>query len=357
MLILRGINTFTRPMSAAIIVLLMSSLLAGLVAEFVSASLREGSRSTCRGKRVTGGGRALERAVNRKGPGTTFCIGRGTYSVSRQGLKLQDGDRLNGAGRARPSPRGNRPVVRIVGRGHNVIFGGDRVRLLDISVTDSAGKSGCSSSSSCGQTVKPGKRWRLRGVRVHHADAQCIGSPGHSLVITKSELDHCGNRFDGQDQNGFAGAIKGGINGAFTITRSRIHDNNQGVWCDVDCSSRHMPFTVIQNIILDNYSFGIHYEHTTKDPSTPAEAIIRGNDVRGNNWGRFGTKADIGIMSAENALVRNNVVGRTRAHPRRGNGIMFRNTAGRGETTGTAIDNRLKGDSLKGCSLEGVSCK
>lgn len=356
-LILRGINAFARFTSAALVVLLMGSLIVGVRAERVQASLVDGRRGRCQGARVTGGGGALERAVHRKGPGTTFCIGRGTYSVSQHGLKLQDGDKLNGAGRARPSPRGNRPVVRIVGRGHKVIFGGARVRLLDVSVTDSAGRSTCSSSSTCGQTVKPGTAWRLRGVRVHHADAQCIGSPGHSLVITESEIDHCGNRFDGKDQNGFAGAIKGGINGAFTVTRSRIHNNNQGVWCDVDCSSQHMPFTVIGNVILDNYSFGVHYEHTTKNPSTPARAVIQGNRVRGNNWGRFGTKADIGIMSAENALVRNNELGGTRAHPRRGNGIMFRSTAGRGEASGAARDNRLRGDSLEGCSLEGVSCQ
>jgi hypothetical protein len=118
-----------------------------------------------------------------------------------------------------------------------------------------------------------------------------------------------------------------------------------------------MPFTVIGNVILDNYSFGIHYEHTTKDPSTPAKAVIKNNRVRGNNWGRFGTKADIGVMSAENAVVHNNVVGGTRAHPRRGNGIMFRNTAGRGEASGDVSDNRLNGDSLEGCSLDGVTCQ
>jgi hypothetical protein len=314
-------------------------------------------RSRCHGVKVSGGGGALERAVNNRNPGTTFCIGRGAYRVSRRGLKLQDGDVLNGAGRVHPGRGGTRPRVRIVGQGTDVIFGGHRVRLLDISVTDPAKNSGCSSSTACGQTVKPGNNWRIKRARVHHADAQCIGSAGHSLVIVDSEIDHCGNRFDGKDQNGFAGGIKAGAHGAYTIRKSYVHNNNQGVWCDVDCSSQHMPFTVVNNRILNNYSFGVHYEHTTMKASTPARAIIKDNVVRGNNWGRFRTKADIGVMSAQNAQVRSNKVGATRAHPRKGNGIVFRNTDGRGSASGTASGNRMGGDSLEGCRLPGVVCK
>ena len=313
--------------------------------------------SKCRGVKVGGGRAALEKAVNNRGPGTTFCITRGTYTVSRKGLKLQKGDVLDGVGRAHPGRRGKRPRVRIVGQGTSVIAGDDRVRLRDISITDANNNSGCSSATACGQTVKPGIGWLIQRVRIHHADAQCIGSAGHSLVIVDTELDHCGTRFDGKGQNGFAGAIKAGSNGAFTIRKSYVHNNNQGVWCDVDCSSAHMPFTVVKNRILNNYSFGVHYEHTTMKSSTPARAIIKRNVVRGNNWGKLPTKADIGIMSAQNARVRNNKVGASAAHPSKGNGIAFRNTEGRGGASGTASGNQMGGDSLEGCNLAGVTCK
>lgn len=358
-MILRGINAFARSSPASAAVLMAALVATSLPLGRAQPSLDRMStkRSECRGVSVTGGGDALERAVNGHGPGTTFCIGEGTYKVSRNGLKLQDGDVLNGAGRARPGTGGARPLVRILGRGSSVVWGGDRVRLRDVSITDAAKNTKCSSATACGQIVKPGNGWRIEGARLHHADAQCIGSPGHSLVIVNSELDHCGNRFDGKDQNGFAGAIKGGINGAFTIRQSYVHDNNQGVWCDVDCSSRRMPFTVLDSRILNNYSFGIHYEHTTKNPKTPAAAIIKGNVVRGNNWGKLSTKGDIGIMSAKNARVKDNQVGATKSHPGKGKGITFRNTNGRGAASGTTSGNLLNGDSLDGCSLSGVLCK
>jgi hypothetical protein len=356
-LILRGINAMVRCCCFACVVFLAALVVPAPPHEHLQTTVATSARRSGCDVKVSGGGGALERAVNNRNPGTTFCIRRGKYSVSNRGLKLQDGDVLNGAGRVHPGRGGRRPRVRIVGRGTDVIFGGDKVRLLDISVTDPAKNSGCSSSTGCGQTVKPGNNWRIKRVRIHHADAQCIGSAGHSLVILDSEIDHCGNRFDGKNQNGFAGGIKAGVNGAYTIRKSYVHNNNQGVWCDVDCSSQHMPFTVINNRILNNYSFGVHYEHTTMKASTPARAIIKDNVVRGNNWGRFRTKADIGVMSAQNAQVRSNKVGATRAHPRKGNGIVFRNTDGRGSASGTASGNRMGGDSLKGCRLSGVVCK
>jgi hypothetical protein len=338
-----------------VVTLLTAALANGVVQTTMSAT--SAARSRCRGVKVTGGGAALQRAVNRRDPGTTFCIGKGTYTVSGKGLKLQQGDTLDGAGRAHPGTRGKRPRVRLVGQGTSVIRGDDHVTLRDISVTDAPKNTGCTSAAACGQIVKPGNRWLIKRVRIHHADAQCIGTAGHSLVIADSELDHCGNRFDGKGQNGFAGAIKAGVNGAFTIRRSFVHNSNQGVWCDVDCSSEHMPYTVVNNRILNNYSFGVHYEHTTMKSSTPARGIIKDNVVRGNNWGKLTTKGDIGIMSAENARVMNNRVGATRAHPARGTGIIFRNTEGRGNASGTASGNKMGGDSLKGCELAEVVCK
>ena len=100
------------------------------------------------------------------------------------------------------------------------------------------------------------------------------------------------------------------------------------------------------NVVLDNCSFGIHYENTYLNKSTPAEAVISANAVKGNNWCKLPAKADIGIVSAQNAKVFGNTTGSTSAHPARDVGIIARDR-GLGPATGHAIANVLGGDELK----------
>jgi len=221
------------------------------------------------------------------------------------------------------------------------------LRGLDISGGKDVSTSACDAvTANCGRAVRPGNGWLIADSRIHGADTQGIGSPGARLVVDNVEIDHNGLKWDGPQNNGIAAGIKGGQGGGFTIRNSFVHNNNQGIWCDVDCSSAEMTFIVQNNVVLDNCSFGIHYENTYLNQSTPAEAVISGNTVKGNNWCRLPAKADIGVVSAQNAKVSGNTTGSTPAHPARDIGFIARDR-GLGLATGYAINNVLGGDELK----------
>jgi hypothetical protein len=310
-----------------------------------SKTARAVADDSCTGVAVSGGGTALQNAVKSKGRGTTFCVAPGTYTVDAAGLVLENGDTIDGAGVASPGrPGGTRPSVVIKGAGTTVLSGGSNVTIQDVDITDRATNTTCSDAPSCGQMLDPGDRWTVRRSWLHDADAQCIGSPGPALLVEGSELSGCGTRFDGNKNNGFAAAIKA-IQG-YTIVDSYVHDNNQGVWCDRDCIDAVVPFTVRNNLIVDNCSFGIHYEYTYFNKSTSASAVIDGNVVKGNAWCKLTNKADIGIVSAQNAKVTNNQVGATPAHPAKGLGIHAFDR-GKGAATGSASGNVLNGDTIK----------
>jgi hypothetical protein len=301
---------------------------------------------------VSGGGSALVDALNSRAAGTTFCINSGTYSAPTGGLPLQDGDVLNGAGTPHPgTPGGSRPSVFIQGAGYTVLTGGNNVTIRDVDVTDANTNSNCQDAPSCGEVVAPNSGWKIIGSRIHHGDAQCMGGAAPSLVIEDSEFDHCGTRFDGPDNNGFASAIKSIT--AFTIRNSYVHDNNQGIWCDRDCDGGE--FIVTGNYVFDNCSFGIHYENTYFT-SSPAKATISDNVAKGNAWcSPPGPKSDIGIVSAQNATVSNNQVGPSPAHGATNRGIVFYDR-GLGAPTGSATNNRLNGDTIEGCGKYPVTC-
>jgi hypothetical protein len=301
---------------------------------------------TCWGVKVRGGGSALQDAVRDQGPGTTFCIAAGTYTVDSAGLLLEDGDTLDGAGVASPGrPGGAKPIVKIKGAGTSVITGGADVTIKDVNVADSVTNTTCSHMRTCGRLVHPaGHRWTIRRSWLHGADAQCVGSPGRHLLVKNTKISRCGIRFDGLPINGFAGGIK--ATRGYKIVNSYVHNNNQGIWCDRDCSSAFGAFVVKNNIVTDNCLFGIHYEQTYFDTSTPASAIISGNEAKGNAWCGQKNKSDIGIASAENATITNNQVGATPAHPAKGLGIHAFDRR-RGPSTGSATGNFLNGDKIE----------
>jgi hypothetical protein len=298
--------------------------------------------SGCSGVAVTPS-EDLQARLNSGPVGQTFCLGPGTYQVPSSGLVPKDGQSIVGAGASSTFIEGGSAQVVIDGSSAT----GVTLRGLDISGGTDASTSACDAqTANCGRGVEPGDGWLIAYSRIHDADSQGIGSPGERLVVDHVELDHNGVKWNGPNNNGFAAGIKGGDGGAFTIRDSYIHDNNQGVWCDVDCSSAAMEFQAINNVIEDNCSFGIHYENTYKVPSTPASATISGNTVRGNNFCNLPVKADIGIVSAENAKVTNNIMGATAANPGQDVGLIARDR-GLGAATGYARDNQMNGDSVK----------
>jgi hypothetical protein len=298
--------------------------------------------SGCSGVAVSPG-EDLQARLNGGPNGQTFCLSAGTYQVPSSGLVPKDGQSIVGAGASATFIDGGSAQVVIDGPSAT----GVTLRGLDISGGTDVSTTACEGlTANCGRGVEPGDGWLIAYSRIHDADSQGIGSPGERLVVDHVELDHNGVKWNGPNNNGFAAGIKGGDGGAFTIRDSHIHDNNQGVWCDVDCSSAAMEFQALNNVIEDNCSFGIHYENTYLVSSTPAAATISGNTVRGNNFCNLPVKADIGIVSAENATVTNNILGATPANPGSDVGLIARDR-GLGAATGSAQGNQLNGDSIQ----------
>jgi hypothetical protein len=290
----------------------------------------------------------LESIVESTPAGATFCVEAGTYTVSASGITMQSGDTINGAG---DWPQGTRgatdPSVKIKGNGYTIFTGSaTNVTLRDLDVTDATADQSCSDAPSCPQAVKPGSNWTFRNMRFHHIDSRAIGgfSGTTGIVLDNVEIDHVGNRFDGPDNNGFSAAVKG--TDGYVVRNSYVHDNNQGIWCDRDCSGG--AFVVADSIVEDNCSFGIHYENTYFNASTSASASITNNIVRGNDWCNLANKADIGIVSAQNAVVSGNQVGATPAHPQSGDGFAAFDR-GLGSSTGTASNNAMGGDVIGKC--------
>ncbi len=293
----------------------------------------------------------LEATVENGVAGEVFCIASGTYEVTT--LTMKDDQVLDGAGVVHPglTQGADRPTVFIRGSNYTVITGGSGVTLKDVDVTDPSVDTTCDSAPTCGEVISPEKQWHVLRSRVHHADAQCIGGAAPGMVIEDTELDHCGNRFNGPDNNGFSAAVKS-ITG-YVVKDSYVHDSNQGVWCDHDCSGD--AFVVTNSVVEDNCSFGIHYEYTYLILSTPAAAFITDNIVRGNNWCDLPAKADIGIVSAESATVTNNVLGASPANPEAGYGFTAFDR-GLGASTGIASNNKMGGDVIHKCEAPFV-CK
>ncbi|MGH2791660.1 MAG: right-handed parallel beta-helix repeat-containing protein [Actinomycetota bacterium] len=305
-----------------------------------------GPIGACEGVGVRGGGSALVDAMTAHRGSTTFCVAPGTYVAGPEGFLVESADVVHGAGVDKTFLTSEVAQRVIDGRS------ADDVTIIGVDISggaDDGGKAACDQDHAlCGRGLEPGDNWTIRNTRVHHADTSGISSPGHSLIVDNVEIDHNGLQWDGPDNNGISAGIKGGVGGAFIITNSFVHDNNQGIWCDVDCDSLHGGLVVANNRVLDNCSFGIHYEYTYADPSTPASATVAGNVVKGNNWCDLPAKAEIGIVSAENATVRDNIFGVTSANPEPGFGFSAFDR-GPGPSTGVASDNSFRGDEIREC--------
>ena len=92
----------------------------------------------------------------------------------------------------------------------------------------------------------------------------------------------------------------------------------------------------------------VNERNTYFNASTSASASITNNIVRGNDWCNLANKADIGIVSAQNAVVSGNQVGATPAHPQSGDGFSAFDR-GLGSSTGTASNNAMGGDVIGKC--------
>ena len=186
----------------------------------------------CDGVEVGGGREALVEAMASNTDPTTFCVAPGTYEAGPEGFPVQTSDIIHGSGVTK--------TFLTSGVAQRVIDGSsaDDVTIIGVDISggsDDGGKAACDENHElCGRGLEPGDNWTIRNARVHHADTSGISSPGHSLIVDGVEIDHNGQQWDGPDNNGISAGIKGGNSGAFIITNLVVHDNNQGIWCDVD---------------------------------------------------------------------------------------------------------------------------
>jgi hypothetical protein len=271
--------------------------------------------------------------------GTTFCIQSGTFSIGSSAVQPKDNDKLIGVPVNVGSDGSISAATKIVGNGAAIVYVGNAkgVTLKNLDVSGGKGTSSC--RPQCGRGISKGVNLSVSYTRVHNNMNAGIGGGGAGALLTHVELDHNGS-------STFTGCCAGGVKSSqpYTIDSSYVHDNTgNGVWQDV-CGAN---FVVTNNTILSNSKSGVRYEHNQK---CSGSATIQSNVIKNNNTSDDGGAGGVSINSAPGAVVSYNVFGGNRNA-----GVRVGGT--RGPTTGTSIHNStLNRDTLKGCTLSGVSC-
>lgn len=393
---------------------------------------------SCSGVTVDGGGSDLQDTMATEPAGTTFCVSDNanalTYTATGDGLPIQDNDVIDGETRANPK-RGDLPNIRVTAQaGVQFVLdadvnGADNIVIEDMSLrggeddpvdpdgaTDDGDKDGITAdldpgdpgddgkcwtneddvdgpggagadddAEQCGAVVRPGNNWTISRSRIWDSETAGIRAPGSDLYVWNAQIDQNGLRFnencDPGDQspacenNGISAGIKGGAAGAFSVEYSHVFNNDQGVWCDVDCpntgpggigEAADGEFFVQQSEIEDHCSFGIHFENSDDDDGDDTGADIGYNLVHGNTTCDIDTvKSDIGVISAEDGNVHDNIIKDVSgASPGTNPGVQgddgfdSRDTQSRNDTTDTVFhdDNHL-GDGDDAQCQDGAICE
>ena len=166
-----------------------------------------------------------------------------------------------------------------------------------------------------------------------------------------------------QDPN-FLGFIGSGLK-AITeveVRNSYIHDNQgNGLWCDQFCRDSDEQlhphgFWIHDNLVVKSDRAGIRFERVG-DVADAGEALIENNEVHQNSL--TVSRGGIDIRDAQNALVQNNVFGKTPtiydvAYEPNANGVAIRATdSGRSDRPDLfnvdIFGNVLNGETIVGC--------
>lgn len=299
--------------------------------------------SGCRGVDVRPGRGTLNRVAAARGKGTTFCLRKGTYTITSSVL-AEDGDVFLGKGRRSTFLVGNGSVRNLFdGEALSHFF----VRSLNIRGAHGVG----TCAPDCGRAFKPAAGITLRNVRCHHNDNLCIGGGGgFPTIVLRSRIDHNGL------VHAFRGISAAGIKqvaGSMIVRRSHIHDNyGNGLWCD-KCDGGLM--LVEGNVIEDNIRKGINYE--ISGGHDVDRLVIRRNVITGNNRERLGTAAGIAIISSQDVQIYDNTFGGNHGPGGDRRSVLVWDDERPFVVANVSIhDNRLRGDRLIGCALAGVSC-
>lgn len=289
-------------------------------------------------------GESINRVTASCPGGTTFTIQDGSYKLSGP-VNVDSRDTYRGS-----YSDGSRPTIDANGAKAAFVVGNTNgVQISGLDVTGAKGGDYC--EPGCGSAIMgDGTNLRVSNVRLHHNLNQGIGNPGDGFLLENSEIDHNGSysftildRNSGKEPSSSAG-IKT-VHGAATFRNNRIHDNYWiGIWCD----QRGGPFVATGNNIYNNGKVGIQYETCT------GSSEIKNNTITHNGYINASTptpKAGILGQDPQGLEVAYNTIA---DHPQHGIQVV---DGPRQSIFGVKIhDNRLRNDTVQGCSLSGVLC-
>jgi parallel beta-helix repeat protein len=254
----------------------------------------------------------VARAVDRNGPGTTFCFGPGLYALDET-LVPQRGDRFVGADGAILHGGGELESAFESTASDVVIAGLTIERFASPGQHGAIEAKGASNwliednevrfNDAAGITI--GSRSVARANYVHHNGQLGIRAPDTTRTLVEDN-EIAFNNPELEFNPGFdAGGAKFANTRGLVVRGNLVHDNRgNGLWFDID----NVDALIENNVVEDNEGQGIFYEISY-------DAIIRGNQVRGNVRLRDGEAAcsllyGAGILVAHsgNVEVYDNVV-------------------------------------------------
>jgi parallel beta-helix repeat protein len=319
------------------VAMVVAMLTAGLPLLFAQPA----AASDCAGTPVNTGA-SLQTAIDGQAKNTTFCLATGTFDTSAT-IRPKPGDSFIGTGPTRDD-------TTIQTTSAQIIFSAATDNLFQhLAITGAVNACPGSNCGATGMGINGGSGVTLDDLHLYNNGRSGIGGSGDGLVITNSEIDHNGAvTGDG---------VSSGIKSVHTLTvrDSFVHDNiNSGIWCDISCGS----YTVTGNTVTRQTGIGIFMEISQGD------ALLANNVVRNNNTAGARGRGGILITSSMNVRVYGNTLRRNtgfgigaRADRRAGDCGAPDANCGYALANISMYDNDLGRDSMRGCSLSGVTCQ
>ena len=344
---------FTRTIS----VLALSLLLVAATGWWSSSEgdARVPRSNRCQGVKVRANAR-LASVFDRHGAGTTFCLARGNYTVTKKVL-LDPGDRVVGAGRDATTIQAAPGIDVMFDYYHSDTNGLVTFKRLSVGGANRPRDEDC--NDSCGAVMLANVRIHAIGVRCFGNGTTCFGGGAHDIVVRKFECDGNGWHPDSRKSDfQSASCIKLNQGGSFTMTDSYVHDNYwDGIWCDY-CD--HVAFVIRDSTLVRNGRSGIVWE-VSGDAVEGDHALIKNNKIRNNGWNTDPPPSYwAGIIISDSSNIE--IVGNTFGGNDDGSGGTRAIDVYDGTRNPTPMhdvyihDNVLHGDRIQSCTSTGVTC-
>jgi hypothetical protein len=320
------------------------------------ATQRVQTSNRCQGVHVRANAQ-LASVVNGHGAGTTYCLARGNYTVTKRVL-LDPGDRVVGAGRDATIIRAAPGISVMFGYYHSDTTGVVTFKRLSVGGANRPRGEDC--NSSCGAVMLADVRIHAMGVRCFGNGTTCFGGGAHDIVVRNFECDRNGWHPDSLRTDAQSASCIKLFQGSFTMTNSYVHDNAwDGIWCD-HCD--HVAFVIRDSKLVRNGRSGIVWE-VSGDAVDGDHALIKNNKIRNNGWNTDGPPspwAGIIISDSSNIEIAGNIFGGN--NPGDGSRdtravLIYDGTRNPLPMHDIYIhDNVLNGDRIQSCTITGVTC-